>query len=162
MALQGRIIGHDTKYTKPPDPNPGHGTKYTKPPDPNPRSRRQIYQLWYLFATTLSASLQSLCYNPGKNRSKVPSRKVTMHCPAPHCDSLKVRPMATSERKRVYWQLKTGLRRVHILQNKKKIIPISAVDNKKKKDFIKLQSYRWRQKSAGVTYYDLRRRLDKG
>ena len=108
---------------------------YTKPPDPNPRSRRQIYQLWHLFATNLSASLQSLCYNAGKNRSKVPSRKVTMHCPAPRCDSLKVRPMATSERKRVYWQLKTGLRRVHILQKKKKkkITPISAVDNKKKK-----------------------------
>ena len=93
--------------------------EYTKAPDTNPRSRRQIYQLWYLFATTLSASLQSLCYNTGKNKSKVPSRKVTMHCPAPRCDSLKVRPMATSERKRVYWQLKTGLRRVHILQNKK-------------------------------------------
>ena len=85
----------------------------------------------------------SLCHNlvrlppisllqRGKNRSNVPSWKVTMHCPAPRCDSLKVRPMATSERKRGYRQLKTGLRRVHILQNKKKITPISAVDNKKK------------------------------
>ena len=37
--------------------------------------------------------------------------KVTMHSPAPRCDSLKVRPMALSERKRVHWQLKTGLRR---------------------------------------------------
>ena len=86
----------------------------------------------------------SLCHNlvrlppisllqRGKNRSKVPSRKVTIHCPAPRCDSLKVRPMATSERKRGYWQLKTGLQRVHILQNKNKITPISAVDNKKKR-----------------------------
>ena len=50
-----------------------------------------------------------------KNRSKVPSRKVIIHCPAPRCDSLKERPMATSERKRVYWQLKTEIRRVHIL-----------------------------------------------
>ena len=128
---------------------PGHGAKYTNygisVPQPCPPP-------------------SNLCYNAGKNRSKVPSRKVTMHCPAPRCDSLKVRPMATSERKRVYWQLKTGLRRVHILQNKKKkkkITPISAVDNKKK-DFIKLQSYRWRQKSAGVTYNGLRRRSDEG
>ena len=107
---------------------------------PRPRSQRWLYQVWYLFATTLSTSLQSLCYSVGKNRSKVPSRKVTMHCPAPRCDSLKVRPTATSERKRVYWQMKTGLRRVHILQNKKKIItPISAVDNKRVYKTSKLQ-----------------------
>ena len=43
---------------------------YTKLPDSNPRSRRQIYQLWYLFATTLSASLQSLCYSAGKKQIK--------------------------------------------------------------------------------------------
>ena len=64
-------------------------------------------------------SLQSLCYSVGKNRSKVPSRKVTIHCPAPHCDSLMERPMATSERKRGYWQLKTENRRVYIVEQKK-------------------------------------------
>ena len=47
------------------------------------------------------------------------------------------------------------------IAEQKKITPISAVDNKKK-DFIKLQSYRWRQKSAGVTYDGLRRRFDEG
>ena len=69
-----------------------------------------------------------------KNRSKVPSRKVTIHCPAPRCDSLKEGPMTTSERKRVYWQLKTEIRRVYIVKQKKKkknTTPISAVGNNK-------------------------------
>ena len=67
----------------------------------------------------------------GKTDQKFLPGKVTMHSPAPRCDSLKVRPMALSERKRVYWQLKTGLRRgTYIAELKKKIItPISAVDN---------------------------------
>ena len=43
----------------------------------------------------------SLSATTWKNRSKVPSRIVTIHCPAPRCDSLKERPMTTSERKRV-------------------------------------------------------------
>ena len=47
----------------------------------------------------------------GKTDQKFLPGKVTMHSPAPRCDSLKVRPMALSERKRVHWQLKTGLRR---------------------------------------------------
>ena len=64
-------------------------------------------------------SLQSLCYSVGKNRSNVPSRKVTIHCPAPRCYSLMERPMATSERKRGYWQLKTENRRVYIVEQKK-------------------------------------------
>ena len=47
--------------------------------------------------------------------------KVTMHSPAPRCDSLKVRPMALSERKRGYWQLKTGLQRgTYIAEQKQK------------------------------------------
>ena len=57
-----------------------------------------------------------------------------MHSPAPRCDSLKVRPMALSERKRVHWQLKTGLRRGTLQNSKKKkiiITPISAVDKKR-------------------------------
>ena len=59
--------------------------------------------------------------------------KVTMHNPAPRCDSLKVRPMALSERKRGYWQLKTGLQRGTYIaeQAKKTITPISAVDKKR-------------------------------
>ena len=57
-----------------------------------------------------------------------------MHSPAPRCDSLKVRPMALSERKRGYWQLKTGLQRGTYIakQTEKKITtPISAVDKKR-------------------------------
>ena len=46
--------------------------------------------------------------------------KVTMHSPAPRCDSLKVRPMALSERKRGYWQLKTGLQRGTYIAEQKK------------------------------------------
>ena len=84
-----------------------------------------------------------------------------MHSPAPRCDSLKVRPMALSERKRGYLQLKTGLQRGTYIAEQRKIIitPISAVD---KKRVYKTQSYRWRQKSAGVTYNGLRRRSDEG
>ena len=74
----------------------------------------------------------SLSATAWKNRSKAPSRKVTIHCPAPRCDSLKERPMTTSERKRVYWQLKTEIRRVYVVKQKKNIIPISAVGNNKK------------------------------
>ena len=99
--LQTPIVGHGAKYTY-------YGICLPQPCPPPSN----------LSATTREKTL------------KVPSRKGTMHCPAPRCDSLKVRPMATSERKRVYWQLKTGLRRVHILQNKKK--NNSAVDKKKR------------------------------
>ena len=124
--LQTPILGHGAKYT-----NYGISLPQPCPPPSN------------LSATTRE-----------KNRSKVPSRKMTMHCPAPRCDSLKVRPMATSERKRVYWQLKTGLRRVHILQNKKTITPISAVDNKKKR-FYKIYHplHPVLDHSADYTYY---------
>ena len=66
-----------------------------------------------------------------------------MHSPAPRCDSLKVRPMALSERKRVCWQLKTGLRRgtyiAELKKKKKKITPISAVDKKRVYKTSKLQ-----------------------
>ena len=66
-----------------------------------------------------------------------------MYSPAPRCDSLKVRPMALSVRKRVHWQLKTGLRRgTCIAEVKKKIIiitPISAVDKKRVYKTSKLQ-----------------------
>ena len=65
-----------------------------------------------------------------------------MHSPAPRCDSLKVRPMALSERKRGYWQLKTGLQRgTYIAEQKKKITitPISAVDKKRVYKTSKLQ-----------------------
>ena len=67
--------------------------------------------------------------------------KVTMHSPAPRCDSLKVRPMALSERKRGYWQLKTGLQRGTYIAEQKKIIitPISAVDKKRVYKTSKLQ-----------------------
>ena len=68
--------------------------------------------------------------------------KVTMHSPAPRCDSLKVRPMALSERKRGYWQLKTGLQRgTYIAEQKQKkiITPISAVDKKRVYKTSKLQ-----------------------
>ena len=54
-----------------------------------------------------------------KNRSKVSSRKVTIHGPASRCDSLKEGPMTTSERKRVYRQLKTEIRRVYVVKQKK-------------------------------------------
>ena len=57
--------------------------KVYHPLTPSPRSQRWSYQLWYLFATTLSASLQSLCYNAGKNRSKVPSRESDHAQPCP-------------------------------------------------------------------------------
>ena len=77
--------------------------------------------------TTYSTPLPQPCPPPSslsatawKNRSKVPSRKVTIHCPAPRCDSLKERPMTTSEKKRVYRQPKTGLRRVYVVKQKKK------------------------------------------
>ena len=40
--------------------------------------------------------------------------------------------MATSERKRGYWQLKTENRRVYIVEQKKNTTPISAVVNNKK------------------------------
>ena len=46
--------------------------------------------------------------------------KVTIHSPAPRCDSLKVRPIALSERKRGYWQLKTGLQRGTYIAEQKK------------------------------------------
>ena len=63
-----------------------------------------------------------------------------MHSPAPRCDSLKVRPMALSERKRGYWQLKTGLQRGIYCRTKKIIItPISAVDKKRVYKTSKLQ-----------------------
>ena len=56
-----------------------------------------------------------------KTDQKFPPGKVTMHSPAPRCDFLKVRPMALSERKRGYWQLKTGLQRgTYIAEHKKK------------------------------------------
>ena len=45
------------------------------------------------------------------------------------------RPMATSERKRGYWQLKTENRRVYIVEQKKEkknTTPISAVVTNKK------------------------------
>ena len=85
-----------------------------------------------------------------------------MHSPAPRCDSLKVRPMALSERKRGYWQLKTGLQRgTYIAEQRKKIItPISAVDKKRVYKTSKLQMAT--KKSAGVTYNGLRRRSDEG
>ena len=44
-----------------------------------------------------------------------------MHSPAPRCDSLKVRPMALSERKRGYWQLKTGLQRGTYIAEQKQV-----------------------------------------
>ena len=90
--------------------------------------------------------------------------KVTMHSPAPHCDSLKVRPMALSERKRGYGQLKTGLQRgTYIAEQKQKkiITPISAVDKKRVYKTSKLQ-VATKKKSAGVTYNSLRRRPDEG
>ena len=95
-----------------------------------------------------------------KNRSKVPSRKVTIHCPAPRCDSLKEGSMTTSERKWVYWQLKTEIRRVYVVKQKK--IQLRFLQEVIIKRFYNLQSYRWRQKSAGVTYNGLRRRFDEG
>ena len=89
--------------------------------------------------------------------------KVTMHSPAPRCDSLKVRPMALSERKRGYWQLKTGLQRGTYIAEQKKIIitPISAVYKKRVYKTSKLQ-VATKKKSAGVTYNSLRRRPDEG
>ena len=75
----------------------------------------------------------SLLQRGKKTDQKFLPGKVTMHSPAPRCDSLKVRPMALSERKRGYWQLKTGLQRgTYIAEQQKKIItPISAVDKKR-------------------------------
>ena len=69
--------------------------------------------------TNYGNSLPQLCLPPsnlsatawGKTDQKFLPGKVTMHSPAPRCDSLKVRPMALSERTRVHWQRKTGLRR---------------------------------------------------
>ena len=81
--LPDQIVGHGAKYT-----NYGISLPQPCPPPSN------------LSATTREKTDQK--FLPGK---------VTMHSPAPRCDSLKVRPMALSERKRVHWQLKTGLRR---------------------------------------------------
>ena len=114
-----------------------------KTPDFNPRSRRQLYQVRTrpsimapniapqgqpgLNDTNYGTPLPQPCPPPSslsatawKNRSKAPSRKVTIHCPALRCDSLKERPMTTSKRKRVYWQLKTEIRRVYVVKQKQK------------------------------------------
>ena len=72
--------------------------------------------------------------------------------------------MALSERKRGYWQLKTGLQRgTYIAEQKQKkiITPISAVDKKRVYKTSKLQ-VATKKKSAGVTYNSLRRRPDEG
>ena len=129
--LQTPILGHGAKYT-----NYGISLPQLCPPPFN-----------------LSATMR------GKNRSKVPSRKVTIHCPTLWFFKSKVDGYVWKEEGLLAaedWTPKGTY-----IAEQKKITPISAVDNKKK-DFIKLQSYRWRQKSAGVTYNGLRRQLDEG
>ena len=69
--------------------------------------------------------------------------KVTMNSPAPRCDSLKVRPMALSERKRGLLAAEDWTPKGYIYcrtKTKKKIItPISAVDKKRVYKTSKLQ-----------------------
>ena len=50
---------------------------------PRPRSQRWLYQVWYLFATTLSTSLQSLCYSVGKKQIKCSFQKSDHALPCP-------------------------------------------------------------------------------
>ena len=85
--------------------------------------------------------LISLLQRGKKTDQKFLPGKVTMHSPAPRCDSLKVSPMALSERKRGYWQLKTGLQRGTYIAEQRKIIitPISGVDKKRVYKTSKLQ-----------------------
>ena len=92
--------------------------------------------------------------------------KVTMHSPAPRCDSLKVRPMALSERKRGLLAAEDWTPKGYIYcrtkKQKKIITPISAVDKKRVYKTSKLQVATKKKKSAGVTYNSLRRRPDEG
>ena len=140
---------HTTKMAKHPPIELLHTTKMAKPP---------AIQLYHPLRPVLDHSsdytdygnsLPKPCPPPSnlsataweKTDQKFLPGKVTMHSSAPRCDSLKVRPMALSERKRGYWQLKTGLQRgTYIAEQKKKIItPISAVDKKKVYKTSKLQ-----------------------
>ena len=87
-----------------------------------------------------------------------------MHSPAPRCDSLKVRPMALSERKRGLLAAEDWTPKGYIYcrtKTKKIITPISAVDKKRVYKTSKLQ-VATKKKSAGVTYNSLRRRPDEG
>ena len=65
-----------------------------------------------------------------------------MHSPAPRCDSLKVRPMALSERKRGLLAAEDWTPKGYIYcrtKTKKIITPISAVDKKRVYKTSKLQ-----------------------
>ena len=99
----------------PPGPALDYGTKYN-PSGSQPGLNDTNYGTPLPQPCPPPSSLSATAW---KNRSKAPSRKLTIHCPAPRCDSLKERPMTTSERKRVYRQLKTEIRRVYAVKKKK-------------------------------------------